>query len=337
MSTMQTFHKRAAIDHSISAVFRVPTGDAGNVFMRVDRTNYENDKRAVVEVRADRFLELWRQDPFGPHAELANGNPSTWINDRKYAQAVDGFAHGETNPVPLAEINVGHHAEEVVTHGPRRWLGLRRGEPRVDTTSTHYVTFTNGITRTIYLLANKAEVFPVTCPLQDAELLHRLAGSRGSQYSTIDQLVPPAAPPLETFAEPVRASLNTDLFTDILRTFEAAAYERGYVFLSGGQGVQLPAQTIRELGEVVVLTRETHLAPRVSTSEIDRVLANRQADGTGDAMVRGILKALAARGVVPAERTKLDFPPSPVSLASLETLHERVKPASLRPASRRTR
>ncbi|MFC0134355.1 plasmid fertility inhibition factor family protein [Massilia eurypsychrophila] len=45
----------------------------------------------------------------------------------------------------------------------------------------YYLNFTNGITRTIYLLANGVKQFPVLCERHSAELLVQLAGSSRRQ------------------------------------------------------------------------------------------------------------------------------------------------------------
>ncbi|WP_137959701.1 hypothetical protein [Burkholderia sp. 4M9327F10] len=325
---MQTFYRRAAIHHSIHAVFRVPTRDAGEVFMCIDRANAENDQRAVVEVRADKFLDLWRKDPFRAHAEIANGNPSTWVSDYKYAHAVDGFSRGGTNPVPLAEVGCGLRREAPAGDNSRRFFGLRRNALHTQTNETFYVTFTNGITRTLYLLANGAAVFPVTCSLKDAELLQRLAGVPGGKFQTVEQIIPPPAAPLDTFAGVVLRAMNEELFAEILRTFHAAAYAHGFMFLAAVQNVhsvQMPSAVLRALADVVLVARRVHVAPRSTDDDVDAALTNGRGDGYGDEWVRGILKALAAQGLVPVPRTKLDYPPPPASLDALDRIEKHLR------------
>ena len=73
--------------------------------------------------------------------------------DHKYEHAADGFSHGFKNPVPLAEVEAWRH----------------NGKVRIG--------FSNGITRTFWLIANRAPAFPIEVhSLESAELLHRAVG-----------------------------------------------------------------------------------------------------------------------------------------------------------------
>ena len=74
-------------------------------------------------------------------------------NDYKYKYAVAGFAHGIENPVPLATCGA-------FREGKRVGIG-----------------FTNGVTRTFWLLSNRAPAFPVEVyGRESAELLNQVAG-----------------------------------------------------------------------------------------------------------------------------------------------------------------
>ncbi|WP_414630326.1 plasmid fertility inhibition factor family protein, partial [Burkholderia cenocepacia] len=52
------------------------------------------------------------------------------------------------------------------------------------------ISFTNGITRTIWLLAARAERFPVSCSTDDATLLHQLVGADDTEPHLVVDLVP---------------------------------------------------------------------------------------------------------------------------------------------------
>ena len=73
------------------AIFSVPLADREPVFMCVVETPYENEHRGVVIVDAGKFLKLWRADPYMHHQEIAQGNPQTWRQDRKFTAAAEGF------------------------------------------------------------------------------------------------------------------------------------------------------------------------------------------------------------------------------------------------------
>jgi len=63
------------------------------------------DSSAVVYVDAERFVRLWRRDI--QQGELARGGATAWRRDSKFRYAEEGFAEGENNPVPLADVSCG--------------------------------------------------------------------------------------------------------------------------------------------------------------------------------------------------------------------------------------
>ena len=77
---------------------------------------------------------------------------------------MDGFAHGAENPVPLAKI------------------GLSWGPPGA-------VVFIDGITRTLWLLANGASAFPVECEASIAEALSQAVGVEWAYPQTVQELL----------------------------------------------------------------------------------------------------------------------------------------------------
>lgn len=169
-----------------NAIYVVHTQNARTAYMRVTRTNYMNDKRIVVIVDARKFLSLWRNG-VGPtwngvwhrlidnKARFLNQNipardrwlpylsADAWKKDYKFSQAEEGFLLGEGNPVPLAEIGYREYPDPSIS-------------------------FTNGITRTIWLLANGATAFPIECYIRGAEMIHRYAGVEWSQPKSVEQL-----------------------------------------------------------------------------------------------------------------------------------------------------
>lgn len=121
----------------------------------------------VVIVRKQPFLDAWARST--QERQLSTGNEAVWRDVYKFHYAENGFLHGRDNPVPLA------------------WCGahyvLERGLPVLRT------SFTDGITRTIWLLANGAESFPVSVASEkSARLLHRGAGDRELQPVSVAYL-----------------------------------------------------------------------------------------------------------------------------------------------------
>lgn len=175
---METFIGIKQVHHFQAAVFKIPTS-RGDVFMSEQRSD-----RAVVEVDSERFLQLWRE-PFSSHPEVACGNPETWPLDSKFHWPNDHFAEGIKNPVPLAQVSV----RIVTTQTP-----LKPRKPfffpslaGAETTESPSLNFTDGITRTIWLLTFGAKSFPVECSTAEAPLLQKLVGT-GRRYRTLDEL-----------------------------------------------------------------------------------------------------------------------------------------------------
>jgi hypothetical protein len=110
---MLTWQENRSIHFTQCAIFRIPTSEYGDVYMRAERPNYNAEKHTIVEVDAERFLALWRQ-PYSSHEDVAHGTQETWPSDRKYEDAAGGFAHGVENPVPLAEVSCGYDKSETI-------------------------------------------------------------------------------------------------------------------------------------------------------------------------------------------------------------------------------
>ena len=161
--------------------------------MRVDETPYQNEKRGVVIVDARKFLQLWRADPYKHHWEIAQGNPRTWRHDYKFKHAVKGFSYGFKNPVPLPEIG---YAEVDILSVTYKFLRFGRKE---HIRRARFVSFINGITRTIWLLSHGCRAFPVECPMPEAINLHRAASVAGTKVFTVrdvqQRLIPVNHPP----------------------------------------------------------------------------------------------------------------------------------------------
>ena len=181
---MLTFHKLAWVHHSRHAVFRVLTPEAGVAYMSVDSGSAA---RSVVEVDAMRLLALWRY-PETRLVELAYGNPDTWRKDYKFALAAAGFAEGEANPVPLADVGCAELEQTRLSWKRRFWFWKTLVQTEV--VRQRHFDFGDGVTRTIWLLAHGAEVFPIECATAEAPLLQALAGAAGGGRATVAELVP---------------------------------------------------------------------------------------------------------------------------------------------------
>jgi hypothetical protein len=161
------------------AIFSVPLADKEQVFMCAQMSPYDNENRGVVIVDAKKFLGLWRSTPAGSHRQIALGSPETWQSDRKYAYATHGFSRGIKNPVPLACVSYSEGKKTIVSY---KFLWFGRKEL---TSHSAHVSFINGITRTIWLLSNGCQAFPVECRMPSALQLHAKASVEGTRVFTL--------------------------------------------------------------------------------------------------------------------------------------------------------
>ncbi|MFT3849903.1 MAG: hypothetical protein QM739_14885 [Propionivibrio sp.] len=147
------------------AIYEVDTAVHGTVFMRVDKTPHNNESRWVVVVDSEKFLAAWQATP-GERSDIARQGPTGWLSDYKIEGAADGFSRGRDNPVPLAL--------------PTVWVAE---DGRLN------VNFTNGITRTIWLLAAGARAFPVECRTNMVNDLYAAAGLPNIPPVTVKELL----------------------------------------------------------------------------------------------------------------------------------------------------
>lgn len=183
MTTLPTFAGVQPVHHFQAAVFVLSAG-AHTVYMYEEAPAASGEIYAVVVVDAARFLQLWRQ-PGSSHPEVAHQGPATWPQDRKFHWPDGHFRQGRANPVPLATVGCALRRIEVPVWR-RRLLG--KVIDRVDVVEQPVLSFTDGVTRTIWLLANGAGVMPVKCLASEAALLQQLAGVDGGQPATVGAL-----------------------------------------------------------------------------------------------------------------------------------------------------
>ncbi len=123
----------------------------------------------IVYIDTEKFYYHWLQSTDGFHkCPVRTKMPL----DRKYAGAETVFSHGRENPVLLAD-------------------------PVINFTGNEFsISFSNGITRTMWLIANGAKSFPIqVSEFTQAELFH---GLMGVGHAPVFPLEPEAAPALDT-------------------------------------------------------------------------------------------------------------------------------------------
>lgn len=117
----------------------------------------------IIYIDAQKFYLNWLKSSIkGSDSRFSCPLLKDMPHDRKYHDAVKGFSHGKTNPVPLALPDTKEH-------------GL--------------ISFTDGITRTLYLLYNQAPSFPVASyEEENAQFLNKYFGLTKAPLTTKDLL-----------------------------------------------------------------------------------------------------------------------------------------------------
>ena len=179
INTAEGSTKELGVVTKISAahfLYQITLADQSRVYMRLLDINYHRDNQFAVIVNAERFLQLWRNADYKAHREIAHGNPESWQRDYKFNEAKDGFSKGIVNPVPLADVSCYLDTRKSLLGGTKtQWC----------------VGFTNGITRTIYLLTYGAKSFPVMCRGEDEAFnMHTHAGVHNCMPKSLEQLIP---------------------------------------------------------------------------------------------------------------------------------------------------
>lgn len=163
------------LPNTLQLVFEIRLPNSKVVFMSLD-VGFEKDERAIIIADATKFLSLWRSNPYGTHNNIANGNPFLWKQDYKFKHAEEGFSAGEENPVPLASI----HFQVGKTY--KKFCNLIWSINTIQ-----YVSFTDGVTRTIWLLSNKCFAFPIVCGIKESNSFHSAVSVSGCKlYRVID-------------------------------------------------------------------------------------------------------------------------------------------------------
>ncbi|TPW37869.1 hypothetical protein FKD06_25475 [Serratia sp. SRS-8-S-2018] len=152
---------------SIYCRFKIPLRQGEFAYM--EQAISDTSEHYIVVADRDKLLSAWRNTPNSIVPELSRGDEAAWRRDRKFHEAERCFSIGAGNPVPLAT--------------PTCRFILERGLP------VPALDFVDGITRTIWLLANGADRLPVHAyNHHDALLLQRGIGHRAASPVSVKTL-----------------------------------------------------------------------------------------------------------------------------------------------------
>lgn len=145
------------------------------------------EKGGIVLADKTKFLALWQNMQYKQEPHLSYGDESVWKQDYKYHFAEKGFKIGKDNPVPLAIVNYGEYIRyEPIIKKYLLFLNRITGYKKV---LERECSFTDGITRTIWLWANGIEEFPILAYSEyEVKMLARYIGVTENAYYTFSEL-----------------------------------------------------------------------------------------------------------------------------------------------------
>lgn len=161
------------------ALFKVQTHQ-GHVYMSVGRKEFGNDERAIVEVRRDALLGLWRNEMSSAHVPLTGrGHAASSLNEELEVADV-GFRLSKHSPVPITEVRYG--VRSIKTR-------QRANETVVMNASTQpFVSIVDGAERALWLASHGTPFFPIGCSVSEAPMIARLAGTRRSRWMRVSEM-----------------------------------------------------------------------------------------------------------------------------------------------------
>ena len=140
---------------------------------------FKNNTGGIAFVDSIKFLELWRNSKIDVDKEISNKTEDGWRDDYKYSWAEEGFKQGLGNPVPLARVCC--YSDEYYVPIKARCIPFFKKKYVKET--KYACSFSDGITRTIWLLSNGVKSFPVHLNSSDeTKILAKFAGITENSY-----------------------------------------------------------------------------------------------------------------------------------------------------------
>ncbi|AIJ31174.1 MULTISPECIES: plasmid fertility inhibition factor family protein [Pasteurellaceae] len=169
-------------------LFELSTKDNCKVYMQHPIYHSSSDEvKKIVFVQDTKFLAMWKNAPYLQDIHLSSGSEREWRNDNKFHHAERAFRIGRTNPVPLADVSCTEYIKSTPIYEKSfLWFKKLVGYSEEQVT---WCSFINGITRTIWLLANGVKQFPVyVYNEKNAILLAKHAGISPSSFYDLTEL-----------------------------------------------------------------------------------------------------------------------------------------------------
>lgn len=163
-------------------IFKIKLKGNKCAYMKVEKSNYDNNKRFIVCICAEKLLNSIKQNPvrYEHFQKLYKNSLDKYTKAEyeyalaKYGYARKAFLKGIDSPVLLAEVNYVELLDPITN------IKQRKG----------HIGFNNGITRTLWLLNNKAAYFPVECSSKEnAKSLNANFGVDNYKIFSVEELI----------------------------------------------------------------------------------------------------------------------------------------------------
>lgn len=115
-------------------IIKLINKDNKAVFMRYSYSCEENYQLVFIEVGT--FKKYWGRNRYDEYSKYAKASEHELRQDYKFKYAEEGFSRGDKDPVPVAQIAF------------------------LSNTTLPYIGINDGITRTIWLIANGYKIIP---------------------------------------------------------------------------------------------------------------------------------------------------------------------------------
>ena len=168
-------------------LFELLTRTGQAVYFRHPIFETPSEDIKIVFVQDHKFLSLWQNMKYPQEPQLSFGNESDWRNDRKFSGIEKVMSQGRINPVKLAEVTCTEYIRRTPIYKKRFcWFNKLVGYYQSDEVECSFI---DGITRTIWLLANGVRQFPVYVYHEsEAMLLAKHAGIHENAYYDLEEL-----------------------------------------------------------------------------------------------------------------------------------------------------
>ncbi|QHB18049.1 plasmid fertility inhibition factor family protein [Mannheimia pernigra] len=168
-------------------LFELLTRTGQAVYFKHPIFHTPNKEMKIVFVQDYKFLSLWQNMQFPQEPQLSFGNESAWRNDRKFLWAEKALSQGREQPINLAEVTCTEYLKRIPIYEKRFcWFNKFVGYKYSNQVECSFI---DGITRTIWLLANGVRQFPVyVYNEQEAVLLSKYAGIQQNAYYDLNEL-----------------------------------------------------------------------------------------------------------------------------------------------------